>query len=32
MRIDSLGDLNFMEKPLMVIWTIRRISSWIIGG
>ena len=32
MRIDSLGDLNFMEEPLMVVWTIRRISSWIIGG
>ena len=31
-RIDSLGDLNFMEEPLIVVWTIRRISSWIIGG
>lgn len=31
-RIDSLGDLNFMEEPLMVVWTIRRISCWIIGG
>jgi hypothetical protein len=32
MRIDSLGDPNFMEEPLMVVWTIRRISCWIIGG
>ena len=31
-RIDSLGDLNFMEEPLIVVWTIRRISSWIIGS
>jgi len=29
---DSLGDLNFMEEPLMVVWTIRWISRWIIGG
>ena len=29
---DSLGDLNFMEEPLMVVWTIRRIGCWIIGG
>jgi len=32
MRIDSFGDLNFMEEPLMVVWTIRRIGCWIIGG
>jgi hypothetical protein len=29
---DMLGDPNFMEEPLMVIWTIRRIGCWIIGG
>jgi hypothetical protein len=29
---DSLGDLNFMEEHLIVIWTIRRIGCWIIGG
>jgi hypothetical protein len=29
---DSLGDLNFMEELLMVVWTIRQIDCWIIGG
>ena len=29
---DSLGDLNFMEEHLIVIWTIRRVGCWIIGG
>jgi hypothetical protein len=29
---DSLGDLNFIEKPPMVVWTIRQIGCWIIGG
>ena len=29
---DSLGDLNFMEEPLIVVWTIRRIGCWIFGG
>ncbi len=31
-RFDSLGDLNFMEEHLMVVWTIRQIGCWIIGG
>ena len=29
---DSLGDLNFMEELLIVVWTISRIDCWIIGG
>jgi hypothetical protein len=29
---DSLGDLNFMEEPSMVVWIIRQIGCWIIGG
>jgi len=29
---DSLGDLNFMEKLPIVVWTIRQIGCWIIGG
>ena len=28
----SLGDLNFMEELLIVVWTIRWIDCWIIGG
>jgi hypothetical protein len=29
---DSLGDLNFMEELMMVVWTIRQIRCWIFGG
>lgn len=29
---DSLGDPNFMEELLIVIWTIRCIGCWNVAG
>ena len=30
--LDSIKDLNFMEEPLMFIWTFCRSGRWIIIG
>jgi hypothetical protein len=29
---DSLDDPNFMEELLIIVWTVRRIGCWIVGG